>query len=164
MFHISKQRIIQRGNNFLFPALSLCRSRNKRYYYDDQNPLMTVYLILAISAGTSAAQPIVSEDSVNQGPLAIPQVVCPPDPTTVQQQFKECASTSDSKNSKKLGKRAISESTSEHGTQLLFCLWYNISIHEPYGRKNPNPMPGCTVVVSTSLKCRLDSTDLSSAD
>ena len=73
--------------------------------------------MLAIFLGTSAAQPIIPEDSMNQGPLAIPQAVCPPDPTTVQQQFKECASTSDSKNSKKLGKRGISESTAEHGTQ-----------------------------------------------
>ena len=98
---------------------------------------MTVYLILAISAGTSAAQPIVSEDSVNQGPLAIPQTVSPPDPTTVQQQFKEQASTSDSKNPKKLGKRGISESTAEHGTKLLlFCLWYNISIRG-YCHVNP---------------------------
>ena len=122
---------------------------------------MTVCLILAIFLGTSAAQPIAPEDSMNQGPLAIPQTVSPFDPTTVQQQFKEQASTSDSKNPKKLGKRGISESTTEHGTKLLlFCLWHNITIHESYGRKHPNPMPGCTVVVLTSLKCRLDSTDL----
>ena len=117
---------------------------------------MTVCLILAIFLGTSAAQPIVPEDSMNQGPLAIPQAVCPPDPTTVQQQFKEQASTSDSKNPKKLDKRGISETTAEHGTKLLlFCLWYNISIHELYGRKNPNPVPGCTVVVLRSLNYRL---------
>ena len=113
----------------------------------------------AIFLGTSAAQPILPEDSMNQGPLAL--LVSPPDPTTVQQQFKEKASTSDSKNPKKLGKRGISETTAEHGTKLLlFCLWYNISIHESYGRQNPNPIPGCTVVVLTSLKCRLDSRDL----
>ena len=86
--------------------------------------------MLAIFLGTSAAQPIIPEDSMNQGPLAIPQAVCPPDPTTVQQQFKERASTSGTKNPKKMGKGGISESTAEHGTQLLFCLWYNISIHE----------------------------------
>ena len=117
---------------------------------------MTVCLILAIFLGTSAAQPIAPEDSMNQGPLAIPQAVCPPDPTTVQQQFKEQASTSVSKNPKKLGKRGISETTAEHGTKLLlFCLWYNISIHESYGRKNANPMPGCTVVVLTIIKSKV---------
>ena len=85
--------------------------------YDHQNPFTTACLILAIFLETSASHPIVREDSMNQGPLAIPQAVCPPDPTTVQQQFKECESTSDSKNPKKLGKRGISESTAEHGTQ-----------------------------------------------
>ncbi|XP_015765571.1 PREDICTED: uncharacterized protein LOC107344438 [Acropora digitifera] len=70
--------------------------------------------VLVECSGTSAAQPILPEDSMNQGPLAIP--VSPPDPTTVQQQFKEQASTSDSKNPKKLGKRGISETTAEHGT------------------------------------------------
>ena len=97
---------------------------------------MTVCLILAIFLVTYAAQPIAPEDSIKQRPLAIPQAVCPPDPTTVQQQFKELASTSGTKNPKRLGKREISESTAEHGKQsLLFCLWYNISIHETYGRK-----------------------------
>ena len=85
--------------------------------------------------GTSAAQPIVPEDSMKQGPLAIPQAVGLPNPTTMQQQFKERASTSGTKNPKKMGKGGISESTAEHGTQLLFCLCYNISIHETYGRK-----------------------------
>ena len=111
---------------------------------------MTVCLILAIFLGTSASQPIAPEDSMNQGPLAIPQAVSPPDQTTVQQQFKEQTSTSDTKNPKKLGKKGISETTAEHGTKLLlFYRLYNISIHESYGRKNPNPMPGCTVVVLT---------------
>ncbi|XP_015754283.1 PREDICTED: uncharacterized protein LOC107333935 isoform X3 [Acropora digitifera] len=60
--------------------------------------------ILAESSGTSTAQPIVPEDSV-----------CPPDPPTMQQPFKERASTSDNKSPKKLGKRGISEPTDEHG-------------------------------------------------
>ena len=80
--------------------------------------------------GTSAAESVVPEDAIKQRRLAIPQAVCQPNPTTVQQQFKEPTSTSGSKNSKKMGKGGISESTAEHGTQLLFCLWYNISIHE----------------------------------
>ena len=97
---------------------------------------MTVCLILAIFLGTSASQLIAPEDSMNQGPLAIPQAVSPPNQTTVQQQFKEQTSTSDSKNPKKLGKKGISETTAEHGTKLLlFCRWYNFSIHESYGRK-----------------------------
>ncbi|XP_067020800.1 uncharacterized protein [Acropora muricata] len=64
--------------------------------------------------GPSAAQPMAPEDSIKQRPLAIPQAVCPPDPTKVQQQFKELASTSGSKNLTKLGKRGISETTAEH--------------------------------------------------
>lgn len=96
---------------------------------------MTVCLILAIFLGTSASQPIAPEDSMNEGPLAIPQAVSPPDQTTVQQQFKEQTSTSDTKNPKKLGKKRISETTAEHGTKLLlYCRWYNFSIHESYGR------------------------------
>ena len=80
---------------------------------------MTVCLILAIFLGTSASQPIAPEDSMNQGPLAIPQAVSLPDQTTVQQQFKEQASSSDTKHPKKLGKRGILKSTAEHGTKLL---------------------------------------------
>ena len=69
---------------------------------------MTVCLILAIFPGTSAAQPIVPEDSV-----------CPPDPTTVQQQFKEGVTTLGNKSPKKMGKRGISESSAEHGTHYF---------------------------------------------
>ena len=87
---------------------------------------MTVCLILAIFLGTSVAQHMAPEDSIKQRPLAIPQAVFPPDPTTVQQQFKVRASTSGNKYPKKLGKSGISESTAEQGTQLLFCLWYNV--------------------------------------
>ncbi|XP_074622706.1 uncharacterized protein LOC141880983 isoform X1 [Acropora palmata] len=72
--------------------------------------------VLLECSGTSASQPIAPEDSMNQGPLAIPQAVSPPDQTTVQQQFKEQTSTSDTKNPKKLGKKGISETTAEHGT------------------------------------------------
>ena len=81
---------------------------------------MTACLILATFLGTSAAQAIAAEDSLKQRPLAIPEEVCQPDPTTVQQQFKEGASTSGSKNPKELGKRGVSESTSEHGTHCCF--------------------------------------------
>ena len=77
--------------------------------YDHQNPLITVCLTLAIFLGTSAAQPIVPEDSV-----------CPPDPTTVQQQFKEGEATLGNKSPKKLGKRGSSESSAEHGTHYCF--------------------------------------------
>ena len=72
---------------------------------DHQNPLVTVCLTLAIFLGTSAAQPIVPENSV-----------CPLDPTTVQQQVKEGETTLGNKSPKKLGKRGISESSAEHGT------------------------------------------------
>ncbi|XP_015777362.1 PREDICTED: uncharacterized protein LOC107355329 isoform X6 [Acropora digitifera] len=72
--------------------------------------------VLLECSGTSASQPIAPEDSMNEGPLAIPQAVSPPDQTTVQQQFKEQTSTSDTKNPKKLGKKRISETTAEHGT------------------------------------------------
>ena len=81
---------------------------------------MIACFILATFLGTSAAQAIAAEDSLKQRPLAIPEAVCQPDPTTVQQQFKEGASTSGSKNPKELGKRGISESTSEHGTHYCF--------------------------------------------
>ena len=84
---------------------------------------MTVFFILAIFLGTSAAQPIVPEDSV-----------CPPDPTTVQQQFKERASTSGNKSPKKLGKRGISESSAEHGTHNCFVSG-TINMHGMYGKK-----------------------------
>ena len=70
---------------------------------------MTVCLILTIFLGTSTAQPILPEDSV-----------CPPDPTTMQQPFKERASTSGNKSPKKLGERGISEPTNEHGTHYCF--------------------------------------------
>ena len=79
---------------------------------------MTACLILATFLGTSAVQAKAAEDSLKQRPLAIPEAVCQPDPTTVQQQFKEGASTSGSKKPKELGKRGISESTSEHGTHF----------------------------------------------
>ena len=75
---------------------------------------------LATFLGTSAAQAVGAEDSIKLRPLAISEAVCQPDPTTVQQQFKEGASTSGSKNPKKLGKRGISESTAEHGTHC-YC-------------------------------------------
>ena len=81
---------------------------------------MTACLILAAFLGTSAAQAIGAEDSIKQRPLAIPEAVYQPDPTTVQQQFKEGASTSGSRNLKKLGEREISESAAEHGTQY-YC-------------------------------------------
>ena len=81
---------------------------------------MTACLILATFLGTSAAQAKAAEDSLKQRPLAIRKAVCQLDPTTVQQQFKEGASTSGSKNPKELGKRGISESTSEHGTHSCF--------------------------------------------
>ena len=81
---------------------------------------MTACLILATFLGTSASQAIAAEDSLKQQPLAIPEAVCQPDLTTVQQQFKKGASTSGSENPKELGKRGISESTSEHGTHYCF--------------------------------------------
>ena len=81
---------------------------------------MTACLILATFLGTSAAQAIAAEDSLKQQPLATPEAVCQPDPTTVQQQFKEGASTSGSKKPEELGKRGISESTSEDGTHYCF--------------------------------------------
>ena len=81
---------------------------------------MTACLILATFLGTSAAQAIGAEDSIKQRPLAISEAVCQTCPTTVQQQFKEGASTSSSRNLKKLGKRGISESTAEHGTHYYF--------------------------------------------
>ena len=86
---------------------------------------MTVCLILAIILGTSAAQPIVPEDSV-----------CRSDPTTVQQQFKERASTSGNKSPKKLGKRGISEPTDEqYGTHYCF-----VSGQEPIKWSFPSPL------------------------
>ena len=81
---------------------------------------MTACLILATFLGTSAGQAIAAEDSLKQQPLAIPEAVCQPDLTTVQQQFKKGASTSGSENPNELGKRGISESTSEHGTHYCF--------------------------------------------
>ena len=81
---------------------------------------MTTSLILATFLGSSAAQAVEAEDSIKERPLAIPEAVLQPDSTTVQQQFKECASTSGSKNPKKLGKRGISEPTAEHGTHYCF--------------------------------------------
>ena len=85
---------------------------------------MTVCLTLAIFLGTSAAQPIVPEDSV-----------CPLDPTTVQQQFKEGETTIGNKSPKKLGKREISESSAEHGTHYCFVSG-TINMHGMYGKKN----------------------------
>ena len=85
---------------------------------------MTVCLILAIFLGTSAAQPIVPEDSV-----------CSPDPTTGQQQFKERASTLGNKSPKKLCKRGISEPTAEHGTHYCF-----VSGQEPVKWSFPSPL------------------------
>ena len=90
---------------------------------------MTACLILATFLGTSA-QAIGAEDLIKQRPLAIPEAVCQPDPTTVQQQFKEGASTSGSKNLKKLGQRGISESTAEHGTQYYCFVSGTISYME----------------------------------
>ena len=81
---------------------------------------MTACLIMATFLGTSAVQAKAAEDSLKQRPLAIPEAVCQPDSTTVQEQFKEGASTSGSENPKELGKRGISESTSEHGTHCCF--------------------------------------------
>ena len=76
---------------------------------------------MASFLGTSAAQPILADDSIKYQSLAIPQAVCQADPTTVQQQFKEGVTTLiGSKNPKKLGKRGISESIAEHGTQ--YCI------------------------------------------
>ena len=80
---------------------------------------MTACLILATFLGTSASQAIAAEDSLKQRSLAIPEAVCQPYPT-VQQQFKEGASTSGSENPKELGKRGISESTPEHGIHYCF--------------------------------------------
>ena len=94
---------------------------------------MTACLTLATFLGTSAAQTIAAEDSIKQQSPVILPAVCHPD-RTLQQQFKEGVTTLGNKNPKKLGKRGISESTAEHGTQL-FCLWYNI-MHGIYGRKN----------------------------
>ena len=81
---------------------------------------MTACLIMATFLGTSSAQAIAAEDSLKQRPLAIPEAVYQPDSTTVQEQFKEGASTSGSENPKELGKRGISESTSEDGTHYCF--------------------------------------------
>ena len=81
---------------------------------------MTACLILATFLGTSAVQAKAAEDSLKQRPLAIRKAVCRTDPTTMQQQFKEGARTSGSKKPKELGKRGISESTSEHGTYYCF--------------------------------------------
>ena len=100
----------------IFCFLSFLYVGARVIYYDHQNPLITACLILATFLGSSAAQPIAAEDLIKQQLFAIPEAVCQPDPTTVQQQFKEGASTSGSKNPKKLGKRGISESTAEHGT------------------------------------------------
>ena len=90
---------------------------------DHQNPLVTVCLTLAIFLGTSAAQPILPEDSV-----------CPLDPTTVQQQFKEGETTIGNRSPKKLGKRGISESSAEHGTHYCFVSG-TINMHGMYGKK-----------------------------
>ena len=84
---------------------------------------MTVCLTLAIFLGTSAAQPRLPEDSV-----------CPLDPTTVQQQFKEGETNIGNKSPKKLGKRGISESSAEHGTHYCFVSG-TINMHGMYGKK-----------------------------
>ena len=81
---------------------------------------MTTCYTLVTFVGTFAAETTPAEDSIKQQSLAIPQAVCQPDPTTVHQQFKEGVATSDSKSRKRLGKRGISESTAEHGTQ--YCI------------------------------------------
>ena len=94
---------------------------------------MTACLTLVTFLGTSAAQTIAAEDATKQQSPVILQAICQPD-GTFQQQFKEDVTTLGNKSPKKLGKRGISESTAEHGTQL-FCLWYNI-MHGMYGRKN----------------------------
>ena len=97
---------------------------------------MTACLILAAFLGTSAAQAIGAEDSIKQRPLAISEAVCQPDPRTVQQQFKEGASTSSSRNLKKLGKRGISESTAEHGTHYYCFVSGTIFYIECMEKKN----------------------------
>ena len=96
--------------------------------------LMTACLTLAAFLGNSAAQAVAAEDSMKHQSPVILQAVCQPD-RTLQQQFKESVTTLGNKNPKKLAKRGISESTAEHGAQLLFCLWYNV-MHGMYGRKN----------------------------
>ena len=93
-------------------------------YCDNQNPLtgcMTACLILTPFLGTSAAQPIPADNSPKYQSLAIPQAVCQADPTTMQQQFKEGVTIL------KLGKRGISESTAEHGTQ--YCIVYGTILY-----------------------------------
>ena len=82
---------------------------------------MTACLILASFLGTSAAQPIPANNSTKYQSLAIPQAVCQADPTTMQQQFKEGVTIL------KLGKRGISESTAEHGTQC--CIVYGTILY-----------------------------------
>ena len=77
---------------------------------------MTAYLTLAAFLGTSAAQATAAEDSMKHQSPVILQAVYQPD-QTLQQQFKEGVNTLGNKNPKKLGKRGISESTAEHGTQ-----------------------------------------------
>ena len=109
---------------------------------------MTARLTLAAFLGTTAAQAIAAEDSMKHQSPVILQAVCELD-QTLQQHFKEGVTTLGNKNPKKFSKRGISESTAEHGTQLLFCLWCNI-MHGMYGRKNCSfslPLFICFLVV-----------------
>lgn len=99
-------------------------------YCDNQKPLtgcMTACLILPPFQGTSAAQPIPADNSTKYQSLAIPQAV---DPTTMQQQFKEGVTIL------KLGKRGISESTAELGTQ--YCIVYGTLL---YGKPSIRQIP-----------------------
>ena len=77
-------------------------------------------LNLATFLGTSTAQAIAAEDLIKKQSLAASQAVCQADPTTVQLQFKEGETTLGNKSPTKFGKRGISESNAEQGTQ--YCI------------------------------------------
>ena len=68
---------------------------------------MTTCLISVIFLGTSAAQAIAADDLIEQCPNVVPESVCQPDPTTMQQHIDKGAVTSGRGQGKISGKRIM---------------------------------------------------------
>ena len=101
-------------------------SLNKIYTQKLQSEEFSLMTSACCSPGISTAQPVAADDWEEKQPRAISESFYPPDQRTFQQGIEDDASTSGSQSAKKLGKRKMSESNTEHGTRicaflLLFC-------------------------------------------
>mgnify|MGYP000654053636 CR=1 FL=1 len=82
---------------------------------------MTTCLISVIFLGTSAARAIAADELVEQCPYVVPESVCQPSSTTMQQHIKKGAATSGRGQGKISGKRIMYAEVAWYKYKIQAC-------------------------------------------